>query len=292
MRLIKAILVLGTAGAWHPMQFPMAPMPRASHLHACSTRNAPPAPPPHETQRRHGGGDEGLLLASMTEEERQALVQLWRWDYELSHSAEGEDARAASFIANWAEEHQRPWLSVLRPRSWRAGFGPGSTEALIVTRYELDTSHWQRALAGEHSTCSPSSRLHSHTLPAPSRILSQYRQACARRRPDSALAQRTIAPSRRRARRRRTGIRAVRRVPRSKGEVRGARLWHLRELWLSAHRGRHSCAELRRPGRSPDDPSSQGAGTIIFASEPVQRRARCVQHSRSTLPGTFVHGEV
>ena len=76
-------------------------------------------------------------------------MQLWRWDYELSHSAEGEDARAASFIANWAEEHQRPWLSVLRPRSWRAGFGPGSTEALIVTRYELDTSHWQRALAGE-----------------------------------------------------------------------------------------------------------------------------------------------
>lgn len=76
-------------------------------------------------------------------------MALWKWDYETSKTIHDEDAKAAVFVANWADD-QQPWLSMLQPRSWRAGFGAGSTEAVIVTRYELDSSHWRRALVGKH----------------------------------------------------------------------------------------------------------------------------------------------
>jgi hypothetical protein len=143
----SVVLLMAYGYAASPIAIPPAAA-RAGPPRLCSTRSAPPAPPPHATHRRGGGGgDDGLLLASMSVEERRALVALWKWDYETSKTIHDEDAKAAVFVANWADD-QQPWLSMLQPRSWRAGFGAGSTEAVIVTRYELDSSHWRRALVG------------------------------------------------------------------------------------------------------------------------------------------------
>ena len=143
----SVVLFMAYGYAASPIAIPPAAA-RAGPPRLCSTRSAPPAPPPHATHRRGGGGgDDGLLLASMSVEERRALVALWKWDYETSKTIHDEDAKAAVFVANWADD-QQPWLSMLQPRSWRAGFGAGSTEAVIVTRYELDSSHWRRALVG------------------------------------------------------------------------------------------------------------------------------------------------
>ena len=76
------------------------------------------------------------------------MVALWKFHYEMSKTPEyDEDAKAAMYVASWAED-QQAGLSLLQPRSWRAGFGPGSTEAIIVTRYELDASHWRNVLLG------------------------------------------------------------------------------------------------------------------------------------------------
>jgi len=121
------------------------------------TRSAPPAPPPEAIDDSNGGGDGSIRLISMSREKRSAHASLWVWQYE-SQEAHLDDDDGYILDGDLARaRHVRDWTGDLAPSGW-FGMLPGRTlgayvsdslEALVLLRYQLDTSELKRALVGK-----------------------------------------------------------------------------------------------------------------------------------------------
>jgi hypothetical protein len=158
MRLNAMLVVVGAftpQRGWRPTS-PVAARPRAPKVYACATRTAPPSPPSSSLgEGGDGGGDGGVFLTTIERPQRNALVSLWKWHYELDEQDHHvDDMRAAEHMARWVGDvaPMNFLFSMLRGRSLRASFGVASEkpEALIAIRFVRDASDWQRLVTGKH----------------------------------------------------------------------------------------------------------------------------------------------
>ena len=123
----------------------------------CNPIYTPPAPPaPPSVDRGYGGdGDASILLSDVPMQRRNALLSVWGFQYEVE--AAHRDVRATKSMSKWIGDlAPSGWFGMFRGRTLGAYLGSRasprgpSPEALVVVRYKIDASEWQRILHGKH----------------------------------------------------------------------------------------------------------------------------------------------